>query len=153
MIGIGLTLKSHVSPPAAKPLSVSSHQTRLKTLTSWETLECLIPLLPSPFSPWDDPVTPRALTLFSALSQHRVTSGMSMTEDLLSVASVRPRDHKLLPLYPCGLEIHSFPQPDTQLGLIESAVHLPRALELWWDVGIPFNSPHPLHKISQLRKL
>ena len=100
MIGIGLTLKSHVSPPAAKPLSVSSHQTRLKTLTSWETLECLIPLLPSPFSPWDDPVTPRALTLFSALSQHRVTSGMSMTEDLLSVASVRPRDHKLLPLYP-----------------------------------------------------
>ena len=62
--------------------------------------ECLITLLPSPFSPRDDPVTPRALTLFSALPQHTVTSGMSMTEDLLSVASVRPRDHKLLPLYP-----------------------------------------------------
>ena len=153
MIGIGLTLKSHVSPPAAKPLSVSSHQTRLKTLTSWETLECLIPLLPSPFSPWDDPVTPRALTLFSALSQHTVTSGMSMTEDLLSVASVRPRDHKLLPLYPCRLEIHGFPQPDTHLGLIESAVHLPRALELWWDMGFPLNSLHSLPNISQLSKI
>ena len=62
---------------------------------------------------------------------------MSMTDDLWSVASVRPRNHKLLPLYPCGLEIHSFPQPDTHLGLMEIAVHLPRALELWWDVGSP----------------
>ena len=76
-----------------------------------------------------------------------------MTEDLWSVASVRPRNHKLLPLYPCGLKIHSFPQPDAHLSLMEIAVHLPRALELWWDVGIPFNSPHPLPKISQLRKL
>jgi hypothetical protein len=34
--GIGLTLKSHISQPAAKPLNISSHQTRTKTFTSWE---------------------------------------------------------------------------------------------------------------------
>ena len=47
--GIGLTLKSHMSPPAAKPLSISSHQIRPKTLTSWEPQSALSPcsILPS----------------------------------------------------------------------------------------------------------
>ena len=49
--------------------------------------------LPSPpFGPGDDRDTPGAPILFSALLQCPAASGMPETENLLSLASVRPRD-------------------------------------------------------------
>jgi hypothetical protein len=45
---------------------------------------------------------------------------MYKTENLLSLASMNPRDPGLLPLYPLGLGFRGFPQPDAHLGHVES---------------------------------
>jgi hypothetical protein len=53
--------------------------------------------------------------LFSALLRGPMVSGMPETENLLSLASMRPRDLVLPLVHPCGL-VRSFPQPDTHPG-------------------------------------
>jgi hypothetical protein len=57
--------------------------------------------LPSPpFGPRDDGAALRDPILLSALSKCLVVSGMPQTENLLSLASVRPRDLGLLLIHP-----------------------------------------------------
>jgi hypothetical protein len=72
--------------------------------------------LPSPpFSPGDDWTAPRGPLLFSALRQCQVASKMLKTKNLLSLASVRPRD-LLHPPTHTQAGFHGFTQPDTHLG-------------------------------------
>ena len=87
--------------------------------------------------------------MFSALLRHTVASGMSKTENLLSLG--QPRDLGLFPLYPPGTGVTGFPQPDTHLGPHgkRSAVlpHLPtQSTETLVGHGFsptPFISPMP----------
>jgi hypothetical protein len=70
-------------------------------------------------------------------------SGMPET-NLLSLASVRSSHLRLPLVHPPAREVRfsGFPQPVTHPGLRgEHAAVLPRALELWWDLGF---LPHPL---------
>jgi hypothetical protein len=52
-------------------------------------------------------------------------SEMPKTENLLSLASVKPKDPRLLTLYPGGLGFRGFPQSDAHLGGIENVPHSP----------------------------
>ena len=112
--------------------------------------------LPSPFSPRADRASPRTPTLFSALQQHTLTSEMSETENLLSLASVRSRDLGLLPLSPPPrsgvLWLHTARHPP---GECVAVLHVcpSRAPELWRDAGSlpPSLFPHvrcPLNSSS-----
>ena len=100
----------------------------------------LLPLPSSPFSSQAEGAAPRALTLFSALLQRTVTFGMSETEPDMSGLS----DPTLLPLYPCGLGFHSFPQPDGCPGDVESEQQSPASTQALVGCGFsptPFISP------------
>ena len=70
------------------------------------------------FIPGDDQATlpPGASILVSALQWCPAMSGMSKTENLLSLASVRPRDLGLPLVHPPSGGVRDFPQTDTHLG-------------------------------------
>ena len=120
------------------------------TLNVGETTQCRLspcPLLLSASGLTEPP--PGTPILFSALPRCPVVSGMPETENLLSLASVRPRDLRLFPPHPPGTGVRGFPQPDTHQGPHEEcsvvpSVCPPRAPELWWDTGsLPLPSfPH-----------
>ena len=96
-----------------------SCKVRPKRLAHVGTTQCLLPLPPSPFGPGADRAASGALILFSALPRHTAESGMSETENLLSLAPIRPRGPRLLPLYPCRLGFRGFPQPDAYPGCMD----------------------------------
>jgi hypothetical protein len=111
-----------------------------------------LPLPSSPFSPGTDQGTPRAPILFSALLRCPAVSGMPKTENLLSLASMRPRDLRLPLVQPLGNwgSVASHSQTPTR-GWVEGmrqSFHIrpPRAPELWQDTFSPtlFISPCPL---------
>ena len=59
---------------------------------------------------------PGSPILFSARPRCPAVSGMPKTENLLSLASMRPRDLRLPLVHPPAGWVHSFPQPDTHPG-------------------------------------
>jgi hypothetical protein len=98
--------------------------------------------LPSPpFGPGADRAAPRSSTLFSALPWCPATTGMSGTENLLSLDSMRPRDLRLLPVCPptppsdWGQWFHETRHPSGAKWRAHGSPHicLPRAPELWRD--------------------
>jgi hypothetical protein len=98
-----------------------------------------LPLCP-PFGPEAGRDVHRAPTLFSALPWHTAAFGMTKTENLLSLASMRLRYLGLPPCPPPEDWVCSFTQPDTHLGPHGEHVAVlricpPRAPELWWDAG------------------
>ena len=92
-----------------------SHQTWPKTLTCVGTTQSR---LPCPFSLQlqGRPSCPWGPHPFSALPQCTATFYNAQELEPVILASVRPRDSRLLPLHPCGLGFHGFPQPDTHPG-------------------------------------
>ena len=98
-----------------------------------------------PFCPGDDQAN-----LFSALLRCPAASGMPKTENLLFLASVRPRDIGLPLVHPLVASLvyrvrpgfHGFPQPDTHKGLHGKRAAILLCLpaqstrtlaELWWE--------------------
>lgn len=136
-MGQGFFLKSHVEPPNIRPFCTpATDLTKDSGLRGNHPAPLLS--LPSPlFSSRADWATPGDPTLFSALLWHTVASGMSKTENLLSLASVRPRDFRLPSVHPIRAGVHGFTQPDTHPGHMESVAVLCvcqlRAPELRWD--------------------
>ena len=120
-------------------------------------LHPLSPCFSLPFSPRDDRAAPGAPILFSALPRCPAVSGMPETENLLSLASARPRDLGL-PLF------HPPPPPPARWGSVashsqtptrghvesmwqSSCFHLPRAGHGFSPT--PFIPPHPLPRKGQ----
>ena len=64
------------------------------------TIKCPLPLPSPPFSPRAGQASPRVPILFSALLLCPSLSGMPGTENLLSLASVRPKDQGLPLVHP-----------------------------------------------------
>jgi hypothetical protein len=89
--------------------SKEPHITSQGFLPTWEPPSA--PSLPAFFSllPRADQAAPMAPTSFSALLRHTAMSGMSETENLLSLVSVRPRDLRLFPLHPLWTAVLRLP--------------------------------------------
>jgi hypothetical protein len=106
------------------------------------------PLPPSPFGPGADGAAPRTLTLFSALLQHTAASGMSNTEILSFLGSLRPRDPGLIPLYPQRTGVL---WPDTHPGSVESVWQSPTSAcsEAQSSGGMRVISPTSLFPYTQ----
>jgi hypothetical protein len=125
---------------------------------------------PSPFGPGADQAAPGAPTLFSARPQHPAESGMSETENLSSLASMRPRDiiasspMVLSSLWCPRVRAKSVPsprppgggsggltRPDAHPAAVPwgptsvSQVYLSSLPELWWESSLsyPLIFPHP----------
>ena len=78
--------------------------------------------------------------MLSVLPWCPAASGVPKTENLLSLASVRPRDLRLPLVHPPQAGVRGFSQPDTHPGprgkrAAVLHVRLPRAPELWRDAG------------------
>jgi hypothetical protein len=80
-----------------------------------------------------------------------MVSGMPKTENLLTLASMRPRDLRLPLAHPLQPGVCSFPQPDTHQGL---CICLPRAPKLWRDASfLPLSLfPHTCCPTIEKRK-
>jgi hypothetical protein len=71
--------------------------------------------------------------LLSALPWFPAVPGMPKTENLLSLASMRPRDLRLPLVYPPRIGVRGFPNAVVR-------IHPPTELELWQNTGFfPFS--------------
>ena len=94
----------------------------------------------SSLHPGDDRAAPRASTLFSAFPRCPAVSGMLKTENLLSLASMRPRDLRMPfvhPLWAGSIASHSQTPTWGLMKSMQQSCHVipTRSLELWEDSG------------------
>jgi hypothetical protein len=87
--------------------------------------------------------------LFSDLPRHTAASGMSKTESLLSLASVKPRDLWLAPVYPPWTgSMASHSQTPTR-GLVKSEWQPSESAgPEYWNSGKNWVLSHPLYSLS-----
>ena len=132
-------------------LPVLQPRTGPRTLTLVGTTQS--PLSPCPLFPSAPGMTklPHGTPIFfSALPRYPAMSGMPKNENLLSLASMRPKDLSLPHVHPSPSwgYVASHRHSDTPRGHMEivqqsSHVCLTRELELWWDPGfLPLPHAH-----------